>query len=79
MLNLNDEHGYLKINRKKALDVLKKKLLINFEDKVAGHVFAEKLLKTYLSKNRSGERTPYCGIIIDYLTRHLKKWSQSKS
>ena len=79
MLNLNDEHGYLKINRKKALDVLKKKLLINFEDKVAGHVFAEKLLKTYLSKNRSVKLTPYCGILIDYLTRHLKKWSQSKS
>ncbi len=78
-LNLNDEHGYLKANRKRALDVLKKKILSNFGDKVGGHVFAEKLLKTYLCKNRSGERTPYCGIIIDYLTRHLKKWSQSKS
>ena len=78
-LNLNDEHGYLKANRKRALDVLKKKILSNFGDKVVGCAFAEKLLKTYLSKNRSGERTPYCGIIIDYLTRHLKKWSQSKS
>lgn len=78
-LNLNDEHGYLKANRKKALDVLKKKILSNFGDKVVGCVFAEKLLKTYLSKNRSGELTPYCGILIDYLTRHLKKWSQSKS
>ena len=58
---------------------LKKKILSNFGDKVAGCAFAEKLLKTYLSKNRSGERTPYCGILIDYLTRHLKKWSQSKS
>lgn len=74
-LNLNDEHGYLKANRKRALDVLKKKILSNFGDKVVGCVFAEKLLKTYLSKNRSGERTPYCGIIINYLTRHLKKWS----
>ena len=78
-LNLNDEHGYLKANRKKALDVLKRKILSNFGDKVVGCAFAEKLLKTYLSKNRSGELTPYCGILIDYLTRHLKKWSQSKS
>ena len=78
-LNLNDEHGYLKANRKMALDVLKKKILNNFGDKVVGCAFAEKLLKTYLSKNRSGELTPYCGILIDYLTRHLKKWSQSKS
>ena len=78
-LNLNDDYGYLKANRKRALDVLKKKILSNFGDKVAGHAFAEKLLKTYLSKNRSGELTPYCGILIDYLTRHLKKWSQLKS
>ena len=78
-LNLNDDYGYLKANRKKALDELKKKILSNFGNKAAGHVFAEKLLKNYLSKHRSGERTPYCGILIDYPTRHLKKWSQSKS
>lgn len=78
-LNLNDDYGYLKVNRKRALDELKKKILSNFGDKVASRAFAEKLLQTYRHKNQSGERTPYCGILIDYLTRHLKKWSQSKS
>lgn len=74
-LNLNDEYGYLKSNRKRVLDELKKKILNSYGDKSAGRAFIEKLLRFYGNVDQHGERQQYCGIIIDYLVKRLKKWS----
>lgn len=74
-LNLNDEHGYLKSSRKVALDRLKDKIHSEYKDKTACRSFIEKSLQFYLSKDQNGKRQQYCGIIIDYLIKRLKKWS----
>ena len=75
-LNLNDEHGYLKVNRKRALDELKRKILDHCHDKTADCAYLEELLNFYSHINEKGERRQYCGILIDYLVKRLKRWSQ---
>ena len=75
-LNLNDNCGYLKVNRKRALDELKRKIFNYCQNKTAGRAFIEKTLQFYRTKDRNGEYQPYCGILIDYLLKRLKRWSQ---
>lgn len=72
-LNLNDEHGYLKSSRKKALDKLKDKIHSKYKNKTICRTFIEKTLQFYRSKDRNGEYRQYCGILIDYLIKRLKK------
>ena len=74
VLNLNDDYGYLKANRKRALDELKKKLKKKFGNRPANLPFIKNLLSYYLGKNQFGERTADCGILIDYLSKRLKRW-----
>lgn len=73
-LNLNDDYGYLKANRKRALDVLKMNIRKIFANKSADRAYLEKLLNFYGNTDENGKRARYCGIIIDYLVKCLKKW-----
>lgn len=73
-LNLNDDYGYLKANRKRALDVLKMNIRKIFANKSADRAYLEKLLNFYGNTDENGKRAGYCGIIIDYLVKCLKKW-----
>ena len=73
-LNLNDDYGYLKANRKRALDVLKMNIRKIFANKSADRAYLEKLLNFYGNTDENGKRAGYGGIIIDYLVKYLKKW-----
>ena len=73
-LNLNDDYGYLKFNRQRALESLKKYLHKNYQGKKVPIADVSKLLNFYQNM-QNGQHTEYCGILIFYLTRHLKKWS----
>lgn len=72
-LNLNDEYGYLKSNRKSALDKLKKRFCQECGDKSASHKFIEKSLEFYLDNDENNQRQEYCGILIDYLMKRLRQ------
>ena len=72
-LNLNDDFGYLKENRRCALKALKDTIYRKFKDKPARIAFANQKLNFY-STMTDGKYPAYCGILIDYLMRHLKKW-----
>ena len=72
-LNLNDDFGYLKEDRKCALKALKDTIYYKFKDKPARIAFAKQTLNSYSTMTDS-KFPAYCGIIIDYLTRRLKKW-----
>ena len=74
-LNLNDDHGYLKSSRKSALDKLKNRFLRACVDKSASRKFIEKSLKFYLSVDERSQRQEYCGILIDYLMKRLRRLS----
>lgn len=74
VLNLNDDIGYLKNNRKNVLRKLQEKIKSKFQDKKATVVFLNKALKFYTTP-KDGRLEPYCGIIIDYLKKKIKAWS----
>jgi uncharacterized protein (TIGR02646 family) len=74
VLNLNDDCGYLKINRKNVLQALQSKLHSTFQDKKATIAFLQKTLKFYKTP-QDGKLQPYCGILIDYIEKKLKSWS----
>ena len=74
VLNLNDDLGYLKNNRKNVLRKLQEKIKSKFQDKNATVVFLKKALKFYTTPE-DGRLEPYCGIIIDYLKKKIKAWS----
>lgn len=74
VLNLNDDCGYLKINRKNVLRALQSKLHSTFQDKKATIAFLQKTLKFYKTP-QDGKLQPYCGILIDYIEKKLKSWS----
>ncbi len=69
-LNLNDDFGYLKNNRKTVLDQFKSWLKTKLGDKSAAPDFMKKVLASYTYRN-NGELKPYCGIIIEYICRRL--------
>ena len=69
-LNLNDEYGYLKINRKRALQEFKNKLHTMLGDKAATLEYCRKALHFYTTPV-NGAFSPYCGIIIHYLLKRL--------
>lgn len=73
-LNLNDDYGYLKENRRAALKSLKDILYFKYKDKQARIAFIKKKLHFYQTMSK-GEYPEYCGVLIDYLSRHLAKWS----
>lgn len=77
VLNLNDKNGYLKENRKRALQALTNKIdQINkkFKDKTVTFDFFKKALNLYTSFDENGQRKPYCGILIEYLKKKIKNW-----
>ena len=69
-LNLNDEYGYLKNNRKRALQEFKNKLHTMLRDKAATLEYCRKALHFYTTPV-NGAFSPYCGIIIHYLLKKL--------
>ena len=71
ILNLNDPFGYLKHNRKHALDTLKFHIRKKLGDRAASTSFLQRALD-FFSANSSGERKPYCGILIDYLQQRIR-------
>lgn len=73
-LNLNDNYGYLKTNRKVALESLKKFLHKKYQGKKVPIADVSKLLNFYQNM-QNGQYTEYCGILIYYLMKHWKKWS----
>lgn len=73
-LNLNDDYGHLKENRKSVLKKLTATIHSKYKDKTARLAFVKKTLHSYQTLSQ-GKYPDYCGIIIDYLTRHLKKWT----
>lgn len=70
-LNLNCEEAMLKINRKTALDNLKRYLSKNKQKGTWNKSFLAKILKKYEGKDRNGKFDPYCGIIIWYLNKRI--------
>ena len=70
ILNLNDEYGYLKTNRKRALQEFKNKLHTMLRDKTATLEYCRKALHFYTTPV-NGVFSPYCGIIIHYLLKRL--------
>lgn len=72
-LNLNDNYGHLKENRRRVLKALTDFIYYKFKDKPARIAFAKQKLNFY-STMTDGKFPAYCGILIDYLTRRLKKW-----
>lgn len=67
MLNLNT--GLLKANRKHARTQLIETL--GKRNWKKGEI--EKIIKVYSEKNRQGEKKEYCGVVISYLTKQLRK------
>ena len=78
ILNLNDEHGYLKINRKIALQKFQEKLHRDFKDKSATVTFLKKALNFY-SLSHENHREAYCGIIIRYIEKKLNSLDYRES
>lgn len=74
VLNLNDDYGYLKNNRKVALRELQKKISRSFKDKKAPIEFLKNALSFYESTH-DDKYEAYCGILIDYIRKKLKSWS----
>ena len=78
-LNLNDDEGYLKNNRKEALSALLKKIK-QIKDKVKNKnailEYLKKTLNFYTSLDEKGELQPYCGILIEYLEKKINKWQK---
>lgn len=77
ILNLNDESGYLKYNRKQALNALKVYIHKHLGDKTASAAFLRRVLEHYKTKSE-GNLTPYCGILIDYLKQRLRAYGTIK-
>ena len=73
ILNLNDDNGYLKFNRKTALRKFQEKIHNDFKDKTAKVNYLKKALNFYSSLH-DGRRTEYCGIILHYIEKKLKTW-----
>lgn len=74
ILNLNAPFGYLKNNRKRALDSLKLHIHNKLGSRSASSSFLQRALDFYTS-NSEGHRAPYCGILIDYLQRRIQTHS----
>lgn len=74
-LNLNYEYGYLKSNRKAALDKLKEKILE--EDKRGKNVktFLIRLKSKLEDLNSNGEYEEYYGILLWYINKKLKRYT----
>lgn len=75
-LNLNDDEGYLKNNRKEALNALKKEIKLKYTDKTATLDFLRKVLNLYTNLDENGQLKPYCGIIIEFLEKKLNEWEK---
>lgn len=75
-LNLNDDEGYLKNNRKTALNALKKAIKLKYTDKTATLDFLRKVLNLYTNLDENGQLKPYCGILIEYLEKKINKWQK---
>ena len=71
--NINDR-GYLKENRKRALNALKREIKIRYKNNTVPLDFLKKALNRYTSLDEKGELQPYCGILIEYLEKKINKW-----
>lgn len=78
-LNLNDDEGYLKNNRKEALSALLKKIK-QIKDKVKNKnailEYLKKTLNFYTNFDENGYKQKYCGIIIEFLEKKLNEWEK---
>ena len=68
------DEGYLKNNRKTALDTLKSEIHKIYKDKTVTFNFFKKALNRYTSFDENGQRKPYCGILIEYLEKKINNW-----
>lgn len=71
-LNLNCEQVLLKINREKALGVLKNYLSKLKSKGTWKKEFLEKIKKKYECPNENGKLDPYSGILLYYLNKRIR-------
>lgn len=72
ILNLNYRYGYIKTNRKAALDKIKADIHKKLGDKSALQSYLKKMLEFYATLH-NGEFREYSGIITDYLRKRIKR------
>lgn len=68
VLNLNI--GLLKANRKAVRD----QLITSLGKREWKKADIEKILKLYTEKDKTGKKKEYCGVVINYLTKKLRKY-----
>lgn len=84
-LNLNDDEGYLKNNRKTALNALKKEIKqvkdklkdkVKNKNEILEHLreYLRQALDRFTNLNKDGKLIPYCGIVIEFLEKKINEY-----
>lgn len=71
-LNYNGENAFLIINRREALETLKKQLITYQKKGIWNKALLEKFLQRYEQPDKEGKLIPYSGIAIWYLKKRLR-------
>lgn len=71
-LNLNCVNARLSLNRKAALDSMKKYILKQHKTGLWSDTLLNKIRRQYLSKDEYGKYKPYIGILLWYINKKIK-------
>lgn len=71
-LNLNCVNARLSLNRKAALDSMKKYILKQHKTGLWSDTLLNRIRRQYLSKDEYGKYKPYIGILLWYINKKIK-------